>query len=167
MMHPGWVLIGYGKSANKGTQAMDAGLDSTASLPTKGPAVRRSRLDLARCLGLRDQLDSPTTCKSQIARCLGVPDSTLRTWLKHRQEVRQASAWPPAVVEFFESAPGQCCLHRLLTAAHLVFVQANDAGIRSLGTANVQNRVFFRELLPTQSVSLSAFVPTELARWND
>jgi hypothetical protein len=32
--------------------------------------------------------------------------------------------------------------------------------------ANVQNRVFLRELLPTQTESLSDFVPTELARWN-
>jgi hypothetical protein len=80
IMRPGWVLIGYGKSANKGTQAADAGLDSTASFPTNGPAVRRSRLDVARCLGLRDQLDSPTTCESQIARCLGGEAARGQVW---------------------------------------------------------------------------------------
>lgn len=111
---------------------MDAVLDSTPSPPAKKPAVSRPRIDVARCLDQRDQLDAPGISESQSARCLGVPDSTLRTWLQQRQQVRQSSSWPRSVVDFFESAPGQCCLHRVLTAAHLVFVQANDAGIRGL-----------------------------------
>jgi hypothetical protein len=42
------------------------------------------------------------------------------------------SRWPSQVVQFFESPDGLAFLHVLLTAAHLVFVQANDCGIRNL-----------------------------------
>jgi hypothetical protein len=42
------------------------------------------------------------------------------------------SRWPPQVVQFLESTDGLAFLHVLLTAAHLVFVQANDCGLRHL-----------------------------------
>jgi hypothetical protein len=42
------------------------------------------------------------------------------------------SCWPPQVVRFLESPDGLAFLHQLLAAAHLVFVQANDCGIRNL-----------------------------------
>jgi hypothetical protein len=42
------------------------------------------------------------------------------------------SCWPPQVVRFLKSPDGLAFLHQLLAAAHLVFVQANDCGIRNL-----------------------------------
>ena len=42
------------------------------------------------------------------------------------------SSWPHDVARFFETPHGLDFLERLLTAAHLVFVQANDCGLRNL-----------------------------------
>ncbi len=79
-----------------------------------------------------DRLDSPWTSRSEIARCLDVPDSTLRHWVRTRWRRMKQSQWPDNTVQFLESPEGLSVLHRLLTAAHLIFVQANDCGIRNL-----------------------------------
>jgi len=42
------------------------------------------------------------------------------------------SSWPERTVRFFESPEGTDVLHQLLTAAHLVFVEATDCGLRNL-----------------------------------
>ena len=78
------------------------------------------------------EFDSPWTSRSEIARRLDVPDSTLRHWLRTRSRRIKDSQWPADTVGFLESPQGLSVLHRLLTAAHLVFVQANDCGIRNL-----------------------------------
>jgi hypothetical protein len=80
-----------------------------------------------------DQRDSAWTTPSQIARELHVADSTLRYWLRRRWRHMHHSRWPPQVVQFLESRDGLAFLHVLLTAAHLVFVEANDCGLRHLG----------------------------------
>jgi hypothetical protein len=46
----------------------------------------------------------------------------------------QDSQWPGQTVRFLESPEGLSVLHRMITGAHLVFVQANDCGIRDLCT---------------------------------
>ena len=81
-----------------------------------------------------DQLDSPWTSIRRIAELLDVPRSTLQDWRKQKQQLLQQSGLPKHVVEFFESSAGLSFLHQLLAAAHLVFGQANNAGIRSICT---------------------------------
>ena len=90
------------------------------------------RIAAAAALTEFDRRDSVWTSPSQIARELHVPDSTLRYWLRRRWRHMHDSRWPPQVVQFLESRDGLAFLHVLLTAAHLVFVQANDCGIRHL-----------------------------------
>jgi hypothetical protein len=79
-----------------------------------------------------ERFDSPWTSRSEISRRLGVPDSTLRHWLSTRWRRMKDSQWPGATVRFLESPEGLAVLHRILAAAHLIFVQANDCGIRNL-----------------------------------
>ncbi|MCP4885936.1 MAG: hypothetical protein GY904_04905, partial [Planctomycetaceae bacterium] len=70
----------------------------------------------------------------QIAEVLNVPRSTLQDWRKQKQQLLQHSGLPLPVVEFFESSAGLSFLHQMLAAAHLVFGQVNNAGIRSICT---------------------------------
>ena len=80
------------------------------------------------------QLDSPWMSLRQIAEILDVPRSTLQAWRQQKQQLLQHSGLPMQVVEFFESSAGLSFLHQMLAAAHLVFGQANNAGIRSICT---------------------------------
>jgi hypothetical protein len=90
------------------------------------------RLIAAEAVAQFERLDSPETSRSEIARGLDVPDSTLRHWLHTRARRMKDSQWPGQTVRFLESPEGLSVLHRMMTAAHLVFVQANDCGIRNL-----------------------------------
>jgi hypothetical protein len=81
-----------------------------------------------------DRLDSPWMPVRQIAEVLNVPRSTLQDWRKQKQQLLQHSGLPLQVVEFFESSAGLSFLHQMLAAAHLVFGQVNNAGIRSICT---------------------------------
>ena len=76
-----------------------------------------------------DQLDSPWVSVRQIAEVLNVPRSTLQAWRQQKQQLLQHSGLPTQVVDFFESSAGLSFLHQMLAAAHLVFGQANNAGI--------------------------------------
>ena len=71
--------------------------------------------------------------RRQVARQLGVPDSSFRHCLQRHRQRCQNSRFARQVVEFCESPDGLEFLHRLLVAVHLVFVQANDAGLRNVG----------------------------------
>jgi hypothetical protein len=90
------------------------------------------RLVAAEAVEQFERFDSPWTSRSEIARRLDVPDSTLRHWLRTRWQRMEHSQWPGNTVRFLESPEGLSVLHRLLTTAHLIFVQANDCGIRNL-----------------------------------
>ena len=81
-----------------------------------------------------EQLDSPWTSLRQIAEVLNVPRSTLQVWRQQKQQLFQHSGLPTQVVEFFESSAGLSFLHQMLAAAHLVFGQVNNTGIRSICT---------------------------------
>lgn len=110
---------------------MDATGDYTAiGEDGERPDVRRLRV--AENLWLFDQLDCWQTSTSGIARRLDVPRSTMRGWRDRRDQRLASRRWPVEIVRFFESPEGLTLLHRLLTALHLVFVQANDCGIRNL-----------------------------------
>lgn len=70
--------------------------------------------------------------RRRVAQQLGVPDSSLRHCLQRHRQRCQTSRFPRAVVDFWESPHGLEFLHGLLVAVHLVFVQANDAGLRNV-----------------------------------
>jgi len=78
-----------------------------------------------------DDRDSPWTSRSQIARELDVPNSTLQAWLQQRQARLANSDHRREVVQFFENSAGLAFLHQLLTAGHLIFVQGSNCGIRN------------------------------------
>jgi hypothetical protein len=107
------------------------GSDSTVSASHKKP-TRWSRMEAAEKLEAFDSLDSPWLSRPKIAQMVDVPRTTLEHWRRNRESLLRQSPLPPGVVQFFESPVGVAFLHRLLTAAHFVFVQANDCGIRSL-----------------------------------
>ena len=90
------------------------------------------RLVAAEAVEEFERFDSPWVSCSEISRRLDVPDSTLRHWLGTRRQRIKDSQWPAKTVRFLESSDGLAVLHRMLTAAHLIFVQANDCGIRNL-----------------------------------
>lgn len=110
---------------------MDTTVNSTLVVSQQEQPVS-PRLVAAEAVNQFEGLDSPWTSCSEIARQLDVPDSTLRHWLHTRARRMQDSQWPGQTVRFLESPEGLSVLHRMITAAHLVFVQANDCGIRDL-----------------------------------
>jgi hypothetical protein len=110
---------------------MDTPLDFTTHVFEQEPPVS-PRLVAAEAVEQFERFDSPWISCSEIARRLDLADSTLRHWLHTRWRRMKTSQWPGQTVRFLESPEGLSILHRLLTAAHLVFVQANDCGIRSL-----------------------------------
>jgi len=110
---------------------MDTPIDCTVYVFEQEPPVS-PRFVVAEAVSQFDRLDSPRTSCSRIARQLEVPDSTLRYWLRKRWNRMTHSRWPPQVVHFVDSPDGLAFLHVLLTAAHLVFVQTSDCGIRNL-----------------------------------
>ena len=105
--------------------------DSTPSEPTRlswPRQVASAKREQA------DRLDSPWMPVRLIAEVLNVPRSTLQDWRKQKQQLLQRAGLPLPVVEFFESSAGLSFLHQMLAAAHLVFGQVNNAGIRSICT---------------------------------
>jgi len=78
------------------------------------------------------KLDSPWNSRREIARQIDVPDRTLYRWIDRSRSAVRTSSWPDDVARFFQTPAGLDFLHGLVTTAHLVFVQANDCGIRSL-----------------------------------
>lgn len=110
---------------------MDAALDCTVSAslresstwPRRGVAVKMAQFEV---------LDSPWTSCRQIADQLDVPPRTLHYWVHRERALIGSSSWPKGVAHFLETPGGLDLLHRVFTAAHLVFVQANDCGLRNL-----------------------------------
>ena len=103
--------------------------DSTPPSATRLSWPRQVALDKQK---QAEQLDSPWTSLRQIAETLNVPRSTLQAWRQQKRQLIQHSGLPIQVVEFFETSAGLSFLHRMLTATHLIFGQANSAGIRSI-----------------------------------
>ena len=92
-----------------------------------------SRRRIAEKLADFHRRDSPWISSRQIAQQIDVPDRTLHHWVRRQRTLLQNSSWPRDTTQFFESPQGLDLLHRLVTAAHLVFVQANNCGLRNLG----------------------------------
>lgn len=62
----------------------------------------------------------------QAAQVLEVPRSTLHAWRAYQDSIDEH----PAVVAFFQSAPGLAFLHRLVLGTHLVCTEVGACGIR-------------------------------------
>src|SRR5713101_6664766 len=62
----------------------------------------------------------------QAAKALAVPRSTLQPWRSSQESLDEH----PAVVTFFQSAPGLAFLHRLVLGIHLVCTEVGACGIR-------------------------------------
>ena len=69
----------------------------------------------------------------QVAKRLGVPESSFRFHLRRRKQLACNPDLSRALVRFLESPEGVQFLHRLLVAVHLVFGLANDCGLRNIG----------------------------------
>jgi hypothetical protein len=110
---------------------MDATLDCTARGCPQEPSTR-SRRGVAEKMAEFESLDSPWTSPRRIADQLEVPARTLHYWIRRERAVIENSSWPKPVARFLETPEGLDLLHRLFTAAHLVFVEANDCGLRNL-----------------------------------
>lgn len=111
---------------------MSTTLDCTAQGCTK-KSTAPSRREVAEILVQFDTLDSAWTSCRQIAGQLNVPARTLYHWVRRERTLIENSPGPEAVTRFLETPEGLDFLHRLFTAAHLVFVQASNCGLRNLG----------------------------------
>jgi len=89
------------------------------------------RMTVAEILDQFDARDLPWTSRSQIARELDVPNSTLQAWLRQRRARLANRGHPREVVQFFENSAGLAFLHQLLTAGQLIFVQGSNCGLRN------------------------------------
>lgn len=90
---------------------------------------RSARWDRTRRAELFDQyldLEAKGFSVRQAAKALEVPRSTLQAWRAYQQNLDEH----PAVVAFFQSAPGLAFLHRLVIGLHLVCTEVGACGIR-------------------------------------
>jgi hypothetical protein len=92
-----------------------------------------SRREVAEKVAQFDALDSPWSSCRRIAGQLDVRPRTLHHWVRQERTLIENCLWPKPVTRFLETPEGLDFLHRLFTAAHLVFVQASDCGLRNLG----------------------------------
>ncbi len=92
-------------------------------------AHRPSRWNRTQRAELFDQyldLEAKGLSVRQAAEALDVPRSTLQAWRAYQESLDEH----PAVVAFFQSAPGLAFLHRLVAGLHLVFTEVGACGIR-------------------------------------
>ncbi|MDQ3232228.1 MAG: helix-turn-helix domain-containing protein [Pseudobdellovibrionaceae bacterium] len=87
--------------------------------------VRWDRGEYAEKVAALESLLDQGLSDRAIARELDVPRSTLQAWKQHRGSLDAESEF----IAFFESSLGMAFLHRLCTAAHLVFVEAGACGV--------------------------------------
>jgi hypothetical protein len=89
--------------------------------PQRWERIRRAEL-----LAAYHDLQAQGLSQRQAAIKLEVPRTTLQAWRAWQGRLDAC----PQVVEFFESVPGLACLHRLVLALHVVFVEIGACGIR-------------------------------------
>jgi hypothetical protein len=97
--------------------------DTTPATPRYGRTADTAHLD-----AFRQQQRSAGTSQRQFARDHDLPRSTLQSWV-HRQDTLDPD---PVLAAFLDSASGLAFLHRLCTAAHLVFCLQGPCGVRLL-----------------------------------
>jgi hypothetical protein len=97
-------------------------IDATPANPSPNP-TRHCRDDVAVHLAA---FDDEGLSQRQFAAQHDLPRSTLRHWLARKADLDT----DPVVAAFLESPQGLAFVHRLITAAHLVFTQQGPCGIR-------------------------------------
>ncbi len=110
-------------------------MDATPHCSHYGSAHKRplhDRRTVAEKMERFRELGSPWTSHAQIAREIEVPRRTLSYWAQRDHAWIRGGPRPADLVRFCESPQGVDFLQRLSLAAHLVFVQGNDCGIRNL-----------------------------------
>jgi hypothetical protein len=136
-------------------------LDCTARYcPKESPAL--SRRGVAEKIVQFDTLDSPWTSSRRIAGQLDVPVRTLHYWVRRERTLIEHSSWPKRAARFLETPEGLDLLHRLFTAALLVFVEANDS-------AHARDKLAkARRVLNSMQATIEFFwtiIATRLAAW--
>jgi len=110
---------------------MDATFDCTAQGCLQEPSLW-SRRGVAEKMAQFESLDSPWTSPRRIAGQLDVSARTLHHGIRRERTLIGNSSWPKRVARFLKTPEGLDFLQRLFTAAHLVFVEAHDCGLRNL-----------------------------------
>lgn len=87
--------------------------------------IRWERNEYAEKVAAMDILMDRGLSDRAIAKELDVPRSTLQAWKQHRVSLDAE----PEFISFLESSLGLAFLHKLCTAAHLVFVEAGACGV--------------------------------------
>jgi hypothetical protein len=110
---------------------MSATVNFTAECSPKKTAVF-SRREVAEKIDQFEKLDSWQTSFRRIAGQLDVPARTLSHWVWRERTLMENSPYPTSVARLLETPEGLDFLHCVFTAAHFVFVQASDCGLRNL-----------------------------------
>jgi Family of unknown function (DUF6399) len=81
-----------------------------------------------RSIGLASysQLRSEGLSQVDAASKIGIPRTTLEAWISRGKSIDA----DPELIAFFQGVVGTAFLHRLVTAAHFVFIEAGACGIR-------------------------------------
>ena len=87
---------------------------------------RWDRVERAELCAQYGDLQAQGVSQRQAAQQLAVPRSTLQAWQAYHESLDEH----PAVVAFFQSAPGLAFLHRLVLGIHLVCTEVGACGIR-------------------------------------
>lgn len=111
---------------------MDASSQSTRSSGHREPGVS-PRLRHAQIVQRAEQIGFWWYSRRQVAQQLGMPDSSFRHCLRTHDQRCRESRTSAAQDRFLESPEGLAFLQQLLVARQLVFVQANDCGLRNVG----------------------------------
>lgn len=87
--------------------------------------IRWNRCEYADKVATLEKVSAKGFSDREIARRLDIPRSTLQAWKQHRASLNA----DPRFIASFESSIGLAFIHRLCTAAHLVFVEAGACGV--------------------------------------
>lgn len=87
--------------------------------------VRWDRLEYAEKVASVEKLEKAGLSQRDIAKELEVPRTTLQCWKTHRNSLDS----DPKFIALMESGLGLAFIHRLCTAAHVVFVEAGACGV--------------------------------------
>jgi hypothetical protein len=131
-------------------------MDAIAQFTTAAPTGKESpRFRIADFLQQAEEVGFWWQSPRQVAKRLGVPESSFRFHLQRRAELARDPELSLPLVCFLESPTGVEFLHRLLVTLHLVFGLANDCGLRNIGWFLRLNRL--DKFLPASYGAQQAF----------
>jgi hypothetical protein len=101
----------------------------TNSQANQAPRPKRTRSVVVDYVVQFEQRRAKGTSQRQFAQSSGVPRTSLQHWLGRKSQLDSE----PELIAFFESPVGVAFLHRLVTAAHVVFSFLGTCGSRLIG----------------------------------